>query len=147
MRPLVVGFAMALLLCACAAADMSGSLPDRVRAWSSGADLRGTESTLADDVRRIHLAIGQNDPIVLKTECAAFIADVRTAIGNLPSPDTELTDYLNRAYNAYAQAASDCYEGASSSDRGKVASAVHQLNVGDGYMHGAESRVATITGR
>jgi hypothetical protein len=43
--------------------------------------------------------------------CALLTTDAQTAIGNLPTPDTTLTDDLNNAYEEAAAAGNDCYNG------------------------------------
>ena len=64
-----------------------------------------------------------------RTVCALLTNDAQTAIGNLPTPDTQLTDDLNAAYEDAAAAGNDCYDGrrrgpvpapASASERAKL---------------------------
>ena len=49
--------------------------------------------------------------------CALLTNDAETAIGNLPTPDTQLTDDLNNAYEKAAAAGDDCYQGAGGTRR------------------------------
>ena len=44
--------------------------------------------------------------------CALLTNDAETAIGNLPTPDSQLTNDLNNAYEKAAAAGDDCYQGA-----------------------------------
>jgi hypothetical protein len=77
----------------------------------------------ADD-RNVDLALSKHDPpSQLKTVCALVTNDALTAIGNLPSPDTTLTDELNNAFEDAAAAGNACYQGASGNKRELAASA------------------------
>ena len=65
------------------------------------------------DSRNIDLALAHHDPpAAIRTVCALLTNDAQTAIGNLPTPDTQLTDDLNTAYEDAAAAGNDCYNGA-----------------------------------
>jgi hypothetical protein len=140
---LPLGLAVGLALGACG--GQTPSAPQGVRAWVSSAGLSGTDSTLSDDIRRIHVALGRGDLEGLHTECAVFVADVRTAIGYLPTPDSELTSYLNTAYDDYAKAASDCYESASTTDP-RLSASERLLVAGSQSLTKAKARIADLTG-
>ena len=83
-------------------------------------------------------------PSEVKTVCALLTTDAQTAIGNLPSPDTTLTDDLNTAFEDAAAAGNDCYNGASG---GKLLrrSATERTKLVP-LLAVAVDRVATITG-
>ncbi len=137
---------VAVLLAGCAGQEQSGSPAARVATWM-GAGGGGTAiGNLEVDVNNVDLAVSRHDPPgALRTVCALLAADAATAEGNLPTPDTALTDALNTAYLDAASAADDCYRGAagdasllrrSTEERAKV---VPLLEV-------AVRRVAAVTG-
>lgn len=140
----VAGLAVsALVLAGCA---QSGDSAKQVTAWMSQASAGAAIGQVEVDSRTIDLALAHKDsPSVLKTVCALITNDAETAIGNLPSPDTTLTDDLNTAYEDAAAAGDACYQGSggnkallarSAADRAKV---VPLLTV-------AVDRIETLTG-
>ena len=106
----------ASLLVGCAGPEESGPASARVSAWLSGAGGGAAIGTLKVDSANIDHALAQHQPsAAIKTVCALLTNDAETAIGNLPTPDTRLTDDLNNAYEKAAAAGDDCYQGAGGS--------------------------------
>ncbi len=104
----------ALALAGCAGQEQSGPPAARVSAWVSGAGGGAVIGTLKVDSRNIDLVLSRHDPAAaVKTVCALLTNDAQTAIGNLPTPDTRLTNDLNTAYEDAAAAGDDCYKGSS----------------------------------
>jgi hypothetical protein len=137
--------ALALLLASCTGADVGGSsLSQRVRAWVSASNFSGSTATLRDDVRRMDRARSTNDLLGMKTECAVMVADVRSAYGELTTPDPELTTDLNNAYQALDRAASSCYSGASSGNRQALDYAESQAATGLRWLSAAEDRIRSM---
>ncbi len=147
-RPAVVTAAVLLVgsltLCGCTLAQ-GGPPATQVTNWMSTSADGAAIGQVEVDSQNIDLALSHHDPpSEIKTVCALLTTDAQTAIGNLPSPDTTLTDDLNTAYEDAAAAGTDCYNGASggallrrsAADRNKI---VPLLTV-------ALDRVATITG-
>jgi hypothetical protein len=125
-----LGGALALALVAatfsgCAGREQSGPPAARVSTWVSGASGGAAIGTLEVDSRNIDLALSHHDPAAaIKTVCALLTNDAETAIGNLPTPDAQLTNDLNAAYEDAAAAGDDCYKGSlrqSSAERAKLA--------------------------
>jgi hypothetical protein len=100
-------------LAGCAGQEQSGSPSARVSTWVSGAAGGAAVGTLEADNANIDQALAHHDaPAAIKTVCALLTNDAETAIGNLPTPDNQLTDDLNHAYEKGAAAGDDCYSGA-----------------------------------
>jgi hypothetical protein len=100
-------------LAGCAGQEQSGSPSARVSTWVSGAAGGAAVGTLEADSANIDQALAHHDaPAAIKTVCALLTNDAETAIGNLPTPDNQLTDDLNHAYEKGAAAGDDCYNGA-----------------------------------
>jgi outer membrane murein-binding lipoprotein Lpp len=99
-------------LAGCAGQEQSGKPAAQVSTWVSGAGGGVAIGTLEVDSRNIDLAVSSHDPsAALRTVCALLTNDAQTAIGNLPTPDTQLTNDLNTAYEDAAAAGDDCYRG------------------------------------
>jgi hypothetical protein len=133
-----------LLLSGCTL-DQSGPPATQVSDWISTSAAGAAIGQVQVDSRNIGLALSRHDPpSAIKTVCALLTTDAQTAIGNLPTPDTQLTNELNSAYQDAAAAGTDCYNGSSggallarsASERAKL---VPLLGV-------AVARIVTVTG-
>jgi hypothetical protein len=114
--PLLVVAALvaAVALAGCAGPEESGPPAARVSAWLSTAAGGAAIGAIEVDSRNIDLAFAHHQPAAsIKTVCALLTNDAETAIGNLPTPDTHLTNELNAAYEDGAAAGDHCYQGAS----------------------------------
>lgn len=111
---MVVALAMAAVaLAGCAGQEQSGTPSARVSTWVSGAAGGAAIGTLRVDSANIDQALAHHEaPAAIKTVCALLTNDAETAIGNLPTPDGQLTTDLNNAYEKGAAAGDDCYQGA-----------------------------------
>jgi outer membrane murein-binding lipoprotein Lpp len=116
LAPLVVLVAIlvgAVLLAGCAGQEQSGTPAVRVSTWVSGAGGGAAIGTIEVDSRNIDQALAHhNSAAAIKEVCALLTNDAETAIGQLPTPDNQLTDDLNNAYTDGAAAGDDCYKGA-----------------------------------
>jgi hypothetical protein len=102
----------ALLLAGCT--DQTGDPAKQVSSWMSSSNTGTAIGQVEVDSQNVDLALRKHDPSSqLKTVCALLSTDALTAIGNLPSPDSTLTDDLNTAFEDAAAAGSSCYDGAS----------------------------------
>lgn len=143
---LTVALMVASALAGCAGPDQSGPPAARVSAWVSGAGGGSAVGTLEVDSRNIDLALSRNDPAAaIKTVCALLGNDAHIAIGNLPTPDQQLTDDLNRAYEDAAAAGDDCYRGSSGTASLLRRSADERSRLMP-LLAAALERVAAITG-
>jgi hypothetical protein len=138
---LVVG---SLTLCGCTLGQV-GPPATQVTNWMSTSADGAAIGQVEVDSQNIDLALAHRDaPSEIKTVCALLTTDAQTAIGNLPSPDTTLTDDLNTAYEEAAAAGTDCYNGASGGSLLRR-SAAERKKIAP-LLSVAVDRVATITG-
>ena len=113
-----------------------------VRAGGGGTSI----GTVEVDSRNItHVIAAHNSAAAVKEACALLTNDAETAIGNLPTPDTKLTDELNTAYTEAAAAGDDCYDGAGS-NAGLMAKSARARSRFQSLMDTAVSRIVTVTG-
>jgi hypothetical protein len=90
-----------------------GTTAQRVGAWVRAADLGGSIGTVAGDLARAATAIAdRRSATILHTDCGVLVSDVGAANGDLPSPDSRLTNLLSAAYTDAYQAGNDCYDAA-----------------------------------
>lgn len=132
-----------LVLAGCAQTGPPSTL---LNGWISTSGGGAAIGQVEVDSRNIDLAISDHDPSSqLKTVCALLTTDAQTAIGNLPTPDTTLTDDLNNAYEEAAAAGNDCYNGATGSAALLRRSAAERAKLVP-MLNTALERIGTITG-
>ncbi len=147
--PVLVGVALAILcvsLLSGCTLDQTGLPAGQISGWLTTSGAGAAIGQVEADSRNVDLAISRhNSAAALRTVCALLTTDAQTAIGNLPTPDTQLTDQLNTAYEDAAAAGNDCYNGAkgdqsllqrSSSERAKLVP----------LLRTAVGRIVSITG-
>ena len=140
---LVVG---AMALVGCAGPEESGPPAARVSDWVSSAGGGAAIGTVEADSANIANAITHHSPpAAIRTVCALLTTDAETAIGNLPTPDTQLTDDLNNAYEDGAAAGDDCFKGASGSKALMRRSAAERKKLVP-LLATATQRLAALTG-
>jgi hypothetical protein len=115
---------VALFLGGCAGQEQSGTPAQQVSTWMrSGAGGSGIGNVEIDS-KNVDLALSQhNKPAAIKEVCALLSNDAQSAIGNLPTPDDQLTTALNTAYQDATAAGNDCYNGANGDTRLQARSA------------------------
>jgi hypothetical protein len=114
--PAVLASVIALgsLMMAGCTLDPSGSPASQMNGWMTTSGGGAAIGQVEVDSANIDLALARHDPpSAIKTVCALLTTDAQTAIGNLPTPDTAVTDDLNNAYEEAAAAGNDCYNGSS----------------------------------
>ena len=114
-RSVAVGLLAAAVLAGCTL-DESGSPAEQMTAWLATSVGGAAVGQVEVDARNVDRALSRHEPAsAVKTVCALLTTDAETAIGNLPTPDTQTTDDLNTAYEDAAAAGNDCYNGAGGS--------------------------------
>ena len=83
-----------------------------------------------------------SSPSVLHTVCAVLAFDVEQAQASLPTPDTQTTDLLSRAYSRFLVGANQCYQASTPSRSLAVAS----LEQAGATLAEAAARVRASTG-
>ncbi len=147
----VAGFAsvllLAVILAACAGEEQSGPPSARVTTWVNGSGGGAAIGTLRADVANVDYVLSRHEGTAsIRTACALLTNDAETAIGNLPTPDTSLTDELNAAYTDAAAAGDDCYSGASGTKSLLDRSARERAKLAP-LLTNAVDRIVSITGR
>jgi hypothetical protein len=109
----VVVLVGALALAGCAGQEQSGTPSARVSTWVSGSGGGSAIGGIEVDSRNIDQVLAHHDSAAaVKEVCALLTNDAETAIGQLPTPDDQLTNDLNVAYEDGAAAGDECYKGA-----------------------------------
>lgn len=91
--------------------DHGGSPAAQVRSWVDGSGLGQSVGTVLGDAARVRVAVAEHrGAAVLRTDCGVLVTDTEAANGELPSPDTTLTDLLSAGYTLAYQAGNDCYD-------------------------------------
>jgi hypothetical protein len=133
-------------LAGCASQDQIGAPSARVSSWVSGAGGGSAIGTLEVDSRNADQAFSHHQAAAaIREVCALLTNDAQTAIGNLPTPDAQLTDELNAAYEDAASAGDDCYKGATGDRTLLHRSASERRRLGS-LLTTAIERIHSVTG-
>lgn len=105
---------MAAAICwlgGCGSQYAGSTLGQQVQSWATTSPdpkFASALSTLRSDISRLATAEASNERSVLRTACDVLITDALSANQNLPTPDSELSDLLSRAYTYAADSGRDC---------------------------------------
>jgi len=124
-----------------------GTTAQQVTSWVNDQGGGSSIGNVEVDSRNVDLAFQKhNSPSAIREVCDLLSNDAQAGVGNLPSPDQELTDDLDNAFIDATAAGDDCYKGAggnavllarSTSERARLAT-----------LFGlADQRIEAITGR
>ena len=103
--------AMPVVLAGCGSQYAGSTVGQQVESWATTSPdpkFAAAMSTLQGDLNRIAKTQSASDAAALRTDCEVLVTDALSANQNLPTPDTELTDVLSKAYTAAAGAGRDC---------------------------------------
>jgi hypothetical protein len=148
----VVGGAVVLLAIIVVAfvadgATQGGTPEQQLRAWVTTTQVGQSIGTLHDDANNVTVALARHDGNgVLHTLCAGLQDDAQTANGNLPSPDTELTQVLAQAYRLEYNAGGNCYRAGGSGGALDERSAGERISA-DRLLIEALARIQDVTGQ
>ena len=135
------------LLAGCAGPRASAPTASQVSAWMTSANAGTAIGQVEVDSRNIAHVLAKHEPAsAIKAACALLTTDALTAIGNLPSPDTALTDALNSAYQDASAAGSDCFTGASGNDKALFRRSARERARLVPLLTAAADRYRTLTG-
>ena len=77
----------------------TGTSTQQLRAWVNGTGLGQSLGTVVGDTARVRVAVDEHQGSgVLHTDCGVLLTDAQSANGELPTPNTELTDLLSSGY-------------------------------------------------
>ncbi len=135
----------ATALAGCAGQEQSGTMRQRVTTWIDGGGGSGIGNVEVAS-RNVDLAIARrNSPAAVREVCALLSNEAQTSIGNLPTPDEQLTTQLDAAYVDVTAAGDDCYNGASGDARLLARSAAERVKA-MGLLATAVGLVESVTG-
>jgi len=141
---LVVG---AVALGGCAGQEQSGDPAQRVTTWVDQGGGGSSVGNLEVDTKNVDLALSQhNKPAAIREVCDLLSNDAQTGVGNLPTPDDQLTNDLNNAYVDATNAGDDCYNGAGSNAALMAKSATERVRL-SALLKIAVQRMETVMGR
>lgn len=119
----------------------------RLERWVTTSGVAGDVGTLEGDGARVRLVVSRHRGSgALRTICAAMANDAQTANGQLPSPDTEVTQLLARAYGLEYDAAQACYR-AGTNGRTLLARSAADRTRAHLLFDRAIRRIDAVTGR
>lgn len=99
------------LLAGCGSEYSGSTLGQQVQSWATTSPdpkFASALSTLRSDISRIGKAESSNDESALRTACDVLVTDALSANQNLPTPDSDLSNLLSRAYTSAADSGRDC---------------------------------------
>jgi hypothetical protein len=124
-----------------------GSADQQVTSWINDQGGGSSIGNVEVDVRNVDLAIQQhNSPAAIREVCDLLSNDAQTGVGNLPSPDQELTEDLNNAFVKATAAGDDCYDGAAGNAALLARSTAERAQVATLFAI-AVQRIEAITGK
>jgi hypothetical protein len=110
-RGVVLGVAVLALCGAACGRNVPDTLAPQLTSWVHSTQFGQTVGTLNHDNAEVTRALETHqDTLLIHTVCAVLETDAGTAEGTLPTPDSEVTDFLNTAFTTYYQAAVNCYD-------------------------------------
>lgn len=142
---LAVALAGAVTLTSCAGEDQMGSPAHRLSVWVNGTNFGGDIATLVADNARIPKVV-PNGSGAVHAACATLVTDAEMANTELPSPDSEVTDLLTKAYGLEGTAGNQCYD-AGSTNRQLVAQAERNAIKAEALYNEALQRIRAVDGK
>lgn len=112
--------------------------------WSSQSSFATAVTSLVGDARHaaVALATPSSTGDDLHTVCGVLELESEQANASLPTPDSQTTNLLAKAYNSLGDGASECYHAAG--NRAKQATALRYLSAGVAALYEAKARVAIL---
>ena len=143
----VIVLAVVTSLGGCAGQEQSGSPAQRVSTWMNAGGGGSAIGNVEVASRNVDLALSRhNVPSAIKQVCALLSNEAQTGIGNLPTPDDQLTTEINAAYEVATAAGNDCFRGADG-DRTLMARSTAERTRLIGLLDAVVAHVKRITGK
>jgi len=93
----------------------TGTPRHQMSVWVQASQFGQTVGTLEGDAARVTRAVAQHKDVgIIHTICGVLLTDAQSANGNLPAPNSRLTDTLSLAFTLEYEAGNDCYSGGTS---------------------------------
>jgi hypothetical protein len=129
-----------VLLSACGSVSASTAMSN----WTSKSSFSATSLTLRVDAA--HSTKALNDPtetaLVLHTVCSVMGVDVLSANNDLPTPDSQATTLLSKAYGNLGAGALECYR--ASTTVALREKALSLISLGASQLAEGRARVASV---
>jgi len=136
----------ALAFLAYGGTDRNGTTAQQVHSWVQGSGLGQSIGTLVGDLARVKVAVAEHRGSgVLHTDCAVLVTDAQSSNGQLPSPDTALTDLLSSGYTLAYEAGNDCYD-SGDTNAALLARAARERIKAEAKLQEAVTLVGRLTG-
>jgi len=120
----------------------SGTQAHQVRQWAAQYSVISNDRLVVADIDAMRRSFKADRLKDLTSNCAGLVDDAGTAYGNLPTPDSTLTNELNTAYEDFANAGSSCAAARSISSR-KITGAFKKIGAGLVALDRATRRLAS----
>ncbi len=137
--------ALPLVATACAGQDQTGTAAHRMSEWVGGSGLGEDIGTLVADNARLPMVV-PNGTGAVHAACGTLVDDAEMANGELPSPDSQVTQLLTQAYGLEGTAGNDCYN-AGSTNPALMSTAEHDGIKAEALYTQVLLRIAQIDGR
>jgi len=136
-----------LLAGLCLAGCGTQSMASAMQKWVNQSAFRQNIPVLLKDVRDSATQLRRSGPAGnnLHTVCAVLLVDTESANASLPTPATQATNLLSKAYNDFGAGANKCYDANSSTSA--RAAALEWLSRGGAALSEATARINVTTGR
>jgi hypothetical protein len=148
-RRRLAGLALAVLvavgLTSCAGEDQRGSAAHRMSEWVSGTSFGEDIGTLVADNERVPQDV-RNGTGAVHAACGTIEDDAETANQELPTPDSEVSDWLSEAYGLEGTAGTLCYQ-AGATNATLLAKAERDSIKAEALYTQVLARIAVIDGR
>lgn len=144
MPPAALVLLLGLGAASCAGADQVGSPAHRMSVWVGGTGFGEDIGTLVADNARVPKDV-PNGTGAVHAACATLNDDAEMANGELPTPDSQVTDWLSTAYGLEGTAGTDCFN-AGSTNKKLLATAERDTAQADALYTRVLARIRSIDG-
>jgi hypothetical protein len=143
---LIVTVVASLALTACSSgADVSGNPSQRLQGWSQGVGFDASSTKIASELDQVTKTAQVGDLGGLQAVSVQLQDDTTIAHAQLPSPDQQLTDQLNTAYQTAYQLANHYLDKGLGADRAAGLAAIeHQAETARQALQSAQARAAAL---
>ncbi|HWC37535.1 MAG TPA: hypothetical protein VG476_03350 [Acidimicrobiales bacterium] len=142
----IVTAVASLALAACSSgADVSGTPSQRVQGWSHGVGFDASSTKIAAELNQVTKTAQAGDLGGLQAVSVQLQDDATIAHAQLPTPDQQLTDQLDSAYqNAYQLANRYLDKGLGADRAAGLAAIEHQAETAQQALRSAQARAAAL---
>jgi hypothetical protein len=146
MSAVMVTVAACFLLAACSSgADVSGTPSQRVQGWSQGVGFDASTTKIASELNQVTKTAEAGDLGGLQAVSVQLQDDTTIAHAQLPTPDQQLTDQLDTAYQTAYQLANHYLDKGVGADRAAGLAAVErQAATAQQAFQSAQARAAAL---